>query len=271
MNVLITGSSGFLGREVVNILKENKYSLTFLGRKKIKKKNYIYCNLNNKNKIKFILNKLNPNVVINLAAEVEFNKKTKDMYKINSYCPNEIAKFCKKKKIHLIHASGSIVHGIKKTYTKRTKFNPINHYGKSKLKGDNLIIQSNCKYTILRFGGIYGKNGPDHLGINKFINLAMKGKDIKFNGNKKTLRNYIFVKDAAKTILNCLKYKKYGIFYIGGEILSFESMLKKISKILTRKNNIKFLNNREKTNHQIVKTDKIIKNTTFIKSLRIIK
>lgn len=35
MNVLITGSSGFLGREVVNILKENKYSLTFLGRKKI--------------------------------------------------------------------------------------------------------------------------------------------------------------------------------------------------------------------------------------------
>ena len=99
----------------------------------------------------------------------------------------------------------------------------------------------------------------------------MKGKDIKFNGNKKTLRNYIFVKDAAKTILNCLKYKKYGIFYIGGEILSFESMLKKISKILTKKNNIKFLNNREKTNHQIVKTDKIIKNTTFIKSLRIIK
>ena len=50
-----------------------------------------------------------------------------------------------------------------------------------------------------------------------------------------------------------------------------QSMLKKISKILTKKNNIKFLNNREKTNHQIVKTDKIIKNTTFIKSLRIIK
>ena len=38
MNILITGSSGFLGKEVVAILNENKFNLTFLGRKKHKKK-----------------------------------------------------------------------------------------------------------------------------------------------------------------------------------------------------------------------------------------
>ena len=271
MNILITGSSGFLGKEVVNLLKNNKYYLTFLTRKKKNKKNYVFCNLNNKIRLRLILKKLNPKAIINLAAEVDFNKNTNDMYKVNSQCPNEIAKYCKKKKIHFIHASSISVHGIKKTYSKKTKFNPINHYGKSKLKGDNLIIKSNCKYSILRFGGIYGKNGPNHLEINRYIKLAQKEKKIEFDGNKKNLRNYIFVKDAAQTILHCLQHKKYGIFYVGGEILSFESMLKKISKILSKNNNVLFLNKSNKIDNQIVKTDKLIKLATFAKSLELIK
>ena len=271
MNILITGSTGFLGKEVVNILKANKYSLTLLVRKKIKRKNYINCDLNDKKKLRYILNKINPNIIINLAAEVEFKKNTKNMYKVNSLGVYEIAKFCKQKGIHLIQSSGTIVHGLKKKYNKRTKFNPVNHYGKSKLRGDNLILKSNCKHTILRFGGIYGKNGPHHLGLNKFIDFALKKKEIKFYGNKKSLRNYIFVKDAAKTIMHCLKHKKYGIFYVGGEILSFEYMLKKIGKILTKKNSFHFINMKKKIDHQIIESNKIIQNTTFIKSLKLIK
>jgi dTDP-4-dehydrorhamnose reductase len=270
MNVLITGSSGFLGKEVIKILIKKKYKLTLISRKK-SKKNYIFCNLNNLKKLKVILREFKPDAIINLAAEVNFYKKTKNMYKVNSQCPYEIAKFCKEKKIHFIQASGTIVNGIKKVYSRRTKFNPINHYGKSKLKGDLLIKKTNCKYTILRFGGIYGKNGPNHLGINKFISLALKGKKIKFNGNKKSLRNYIFVQDAAKIILNCLQYKKLGIFYIGGEILSFESMLKKINNILGKKESILFHKNNKKIDNQIVRADKIVKYMSFSNSLKLIK
>ena len=100
MNILITGASGFLGKEVVKLLHENKYKLSFLVRNKNKKKNYFYCNLKNQNNIKKILNKINPDVIINLAAEVNFIKRTRDMYKVNAYAPYEIAKFCKKRQIH---------------------------------------------------------------------------------------------------------------------------------------------------------------------------
>lgn len=271
MKVLITGSSGFLGRELVKILNKRKYILTFLGRKKKKEKNYIFCNLKNLEQLKIALEKCNPDVIINLAAEVNFSKKTKNMYVINSLCPYEIAKFCKKKKIHFIHASGTVVNGVKKIYNRKTRFSPINHYGKSKLKAEILIKQTNCNYTILRFGGIYGKNGPNHLGINKFISLALKGKKIIFNGNKNSLRNYIFVKDAAKIILNCLQNKKYGIFYVGGETLTFEIMLKKINMILGKKKNILFLKNKKIKDNRIIKADKIIKHTSFADSLRLIK
>tara|TARA_Y100001958_G_C20982220_1_gene372945 strand:- start:296 stop:430 length:135 start_codon:yes stop_codon:yes gene_type:complete len=38
MEVLITGSSGFLGQEFVKIINKRKYILTYLGREKKKKK-----------------------------------------------------------------------------------------------------------------------------------------------------------------------------------------------------------------------------------------
>ena len=97
-----------------------------------------------------------------------------------------------KKKIHFIHVSTIIINGIKKIYSRRTKFNPINHYGKSKLQGDILIKKTNCNHTILRFGGIYGKEGPNHLGLNKFISLALDGEKIIFDGNKKSLNFFLF-------------------------------------------------------------------------------
>ena len=271
MNILITGASGFLGKEVTKILKKNHYNLTLIGRKNIKNKKYIYCNLNNLKKFNLILKRLKPDVIINLAAEVNFKRKTKNMYKINSSCPHLIAKYCKKNNSHFIQTSGTIVNGLKSIYNKRASFNPTHDYGKSKLKAERLIIKSKCKYTILRLGGIYGRNGPSHLGINKFIDLAIKGKRLIFNGNKMSRRNYIFVKDAAKSIFKCLKYKKYGIFYVGGEIISFNLMLKKINKILGKSKKIIFLGNNKKQDSQIIKSNNLIKYTTFEKSLRLIK
>ena len=158
MNVLITGSTGFLGKEVSLALKKKKFNIKCISRKRYKSKNYIYCNLNNVKNLKNILNNFNANVIVNLAAKVDFSNKLKNIYKINTYCPYEIAKICKKKKIHLIQASSILINGQKRIYGRRTKYNPINHYEKSKLKAEFLIRKTKCNYTILRFGGIYGKN-----------------------------------------------------------------------------------------------------------------
>jgi len=40
MHIVITGSTGFLGKETTLALKKN-YKLTFIGKKKLKKKLYI--------------------------------------------------------------------------------------------------------------------------------------------------------------------------------------------------------------------------------------
>ena len=68
-----------------------------------------------------------------------------------------------------------------------------------------------------------------------------------------------------------MQMKKYGIFYLGGETLSFELMLKKINTILGKKKKIIFIKNKKKKDIQIIKTDEIIKNTSFANSLKLIK
>ena len=53
----------------------------------------------------------------------------------------------------------------------------------TKLNGDKYIIKSKCKYSILRLPGIFGFNGPKHLGLNNFIMSKLAKKKINFTGN----------------------------------------------------------------------------------------
>lgn len=263
---MITGSTGFLGRSLVaQIDKKNR--LYFITRKKSKNKNYFYCPLQNLKKVKNITNLIKPDIIINLAAEVNFQKKTKNMYKVNSFVPKIFAEYCKRKRKHLIHVSSILVNGIHSLYNCQTKYKPINHYGKSKLKAEIFIKKIDCKYTIFRFGGIYGKNGPTHLGINKFIKNAFANKKIIFYGNPQSLRNYIFVNDAARMIVNCAKFKILGTFYAGGQKQSFKQMLNKIDQIIGRKKKIRFIKNGEIRSDQLIENNKIIKPMSFKKTL----
>ena len=221
--------------------------------------------------MKYIVNFLKPDAIINLAAEVNFIKKTKKMYKINSLVPKIFAQYCKKNNKHLIQASGTLVNGIHSLYNRKTKLNPVNAYGKTKLIGEKYIQKTKCNYSIIRFGGIYGRNGPSHLGINNFINQAINKKKLIFSGNSKSKRNYVFVEDAARSIINCMNKKKLGIFYLGGETQSFKAMIIKINSILGSKKKILFKKNSELMSNQIVRRDKIFKIKSFSDSLKIIK
>ena len=159
MKILITGSTGFLGKVFVRLINKKRNNLYFITRKKNKKKNNFCCNLENLKKVQYVINLIKPDVVVNLAAEVNFIKKTKKMYRVNSLAPKIFAEYCKKNNKHLIHASSISVNGIHALYNHRTKLHPVNAYGKSKLIAEKCIQKSKCNYSIIRFAGIYGGGG----------------------------------------------------------------------------------------------------------------
>ena len=71
MKILITGASGFLGKEVVNIFKNKKYKIFKISRTN---KNFNNYNLENTQAVSKLLNKIQPDIIINLAAKVDFKK-----------------------------------------------------------------------------------------------------------------------------------------------------------------------------------------------------
>ena len=77
-----------------------------------------------------------------------------------------------------------------------------------KISQKNIKKKYNLEFTILRFGTVYGPRASKENNINKIIDVALKKKKIIYKGNKKNIREYINVKDAAKIALKTI-HKKY--------------------------------------------------------------
>lgn len=249
--ILLTGDNGFLGKNVKKLLKNKKYN--FIQRDQSKKKYII--DLRYPDKVKKFLYLTEPDLIINTAAKADFKKKySKEMIDINFKSVKEMVNYCLKKKKKLIQISGTIIHPKLEKYNFKSREKPKNFYGQTKLKADKYIIKNKINYAIIRFGGIFGKNGPEHLFINKILRSK---KRLKYKGDYNLKRNYIHVHDAARNTIKLINNSKRGIFYCGGEINTFAQMLNAIQ--IKRK--IKIDMTFEKDNN----IDEIVINNKFFK------
>ena len=172
MKVLITGSQGQLGKELLkNIPNDIEVIPT-------DRETFNLLDLNNCRE--FIFNN-KPDWIINAAAftavDLAEDEKEKAML-INSEAPTEIAKALKKTGGKLLHISTDFVFDGKSNipYKVDVEPNPINIYGKSKLLGENGIknvLQDNNQYIILRTSWVMGSEG------NNFAKTMVKLLKIK--------------------------------------------------------------------------------------------
>jgi dTDP-4-dehydrorhamnose reductase len=232
MKILITGANGFLGRTLTDKLNK-QYSVIPIARNS-KNNNSIQCDISNSILLLDALNKYKPNVIINCAAKVDFSSDNNfAQYQINALSPAIMASWCVENNAHLLQTSSSIVNGNTATiFNTQSIEAPINYYGQTKLLADNAIKLSGCQYSIIRFGGIFGANGPTHLGINNAINNAKIGIVPTVVGEGKALRNYIHVQDAANLLIYCIENQITGLHYAGShQSVSIAQMLTDICDV----------------------------------------
>ncbi|MBT5954008.1 dTDP-4-dehydrorhamnose reductase [bacterium] len=165
MNIVILGSNGMIGTDMMDVLSKGTHTLTGLTLDDID-----ITNKKDVNNLKSIVSQKNNsashpiNIIINCAAYTqvdlcETNKET--AFSVNGIGVGLLAQFCKTNDITLIHFSTDYIFDGEKTepYIETDQTNPISVYGESKLMGDKLIESSGCKHYIFRIQWVFGEHG----------------------------------------------------------------------------------------------------------------
>ena len=63
-NILITGSEGQIGKNLINLLSKNNFNLILLDKNKKVKDNYYCIDFNNNKKLKLVTNQIKKNIKI---------------------------------------------------------------------------------------------------------------------------------------------------------------------------------------------------------------
>jgi len=229
--ILITGSNGLLGQKLINLFSsKDDFEVIALSRGENRNEstnNYTYYNIDitNEKKLTQLLNDIKPNYIINSAAMTNVDQceveKTK-CDQINIEAVRTLVDAAKKHNSHLIHISTDFIFdGENGPYKEDDKPNPINYYGLSKLKSEELIKKANIKHTILRTILVFGL--VDNMPRN---NIVLWIKNALENKQEVTIvddqyRMPTFVDDLAHACLLAIQHEAYGIFHISSsELLS---------------------------------------------------
>jgi len=173
MRLLLFGANGQVG------WKLQQY-LTPLGEIKVCDKSN--ANFNNLLELKNIIRKFAPDIIINAAAftNVDEAEDAEEIsFQINAKAVGLLAYEAKLLDAWLIHYSTDYVFdGMQsEPYEEDDQTNPQTIYGKSKLQGEQLITESQCKHLILRTSWLYSIRGRNFL--KTIINLAKEKNELR--------------------------------------------------------------------------------------------
>ena len=244
--ITILGGSGFIGSHLADFLSEMNYKVTIFDLKKSSwlKENQKMIKGDILDKKKLSLAIKGSDYVFNFAAIANMDLlkdqaiQTVKYNILGTVNALEIAKKYKVKKF--IHASTIYAN------TEEGGF-----YGRSKKAAEDYVEEYkkkfNLNYTILRFGSMYGERAGLDNGIRQILHNVIFRKKLIYKGTKKSVRSYIYVKDAVKLCFNCIS-KKYDNKYLtltGAKKIKANYLLKLLSTMFKiSKKNIIFLKNK---------------------------
>lgn len=236
-SILVTGSAGFIGSNLVKRLLKESDNCTIIGfdncndyydvslkeyRLKeldsIKSNNkYIFVkgDLADKPLLESLFNKYHFDIVVNLAAQagVRYSITNPDAY-INSNIIGfyNILEMCRYYPVeHLVYASSSSVYGGNKKVPFSTDDkvdNPVSLYAATK-KSNELLAHAysklyNIPSTGLRFFTVYGPAGRPDMAYFGFTNKLIKGETIEIFNYGNCKRDFTYVDDIVEGVMRVM-------------------------------------------------------------------
>lgn len=202
LNILITGANGQLGKEMRKLGTASA-------------DNYIYTDvaeldITDADAVDRFIVMNDINVIVNCAAYTNVEKAEGDEAaadRINHRAADNLAKSAKKCRATLIHVSTDYVFdGHKNTpYTEDETPSPLGAYGRTKLDGEKAIIESGCKYIIVRTAWLYSEYGNNF--VKTMLRLTSERESVNVVSDQ--IGSPTYAGDLGAAIFDIIEHRKF--------------------------------------------------------------
>lgn len=225
MKVLVAGSKGQLGVQLMKALEESKINCFGIDQHN--------CDITNEEHVNRIVLTYQPDFIINCAAYTKIDEAEKEKelcFNINVNGTKNLAHVCQKIDATMIQISTAYVFdGTKRIpYTETDKPNPVNYYGFSKHMAELEVTCLLKKYFVIRTSRMFSSNGFNF--VENVLKLSRQKSEIHVVDDQIVTPTYTV--DLTKAILQLFDKTAYGIYHITNEgQCSFYELAKKIYEI----------------------------------------
>jgi dTDP-4-dehydrorhamnose reductase len=220
LKILVTGASGLLGTKLCQIaLRKNHSVHAAYSQHKPSFGTPFELNILDQTALQQSFKRIQPEAVVHSAALTDVDKCEIDKElasKTNFEATANLANLCNKFGAFLVYVSTDYVfNGEKGMYSEKDPTDPINHYGITKLKGEE-AVQTLDNYCIARGSIIYGSTsatGKTNFALWLLEKLRKKeeAKTVTDQWNSPTLNV-----NMAEMIVEAVEKRKTGIFHMSG-------------------------------------------------------
>ena len=210
LKVLIDGSSGMLGTDILPILRKH-FEIYAPSRNEM--------DIVDETAIDRIFSSNRFDWVIHLAASTDLDwceDNPDEALRINAYGTKNMAEHCARYGVKMIYISTSGVFSgrHKKPYNENDIPEPANVYGKSKYLGEQFVRQilPEQNFLILRVGWLFGGGKNDKKFVGKMFNLIRERPKVYAVRDIFGSPNYSV--DIGRTIVELIDSGAYGTFHI---------------------------------------------------------
>lgn len=209
MKILVTGSDGLIGKNILPALREEFEVIPFVESQ---------WDITDRKRGEEIIRRVGPDVLINLAAitDVDGCEDREELaFRVNGEGAGILATICAGQGVDMVHFSTDYVFdGRKKSpYTEEDPTNPLSVYGKSKLLGEQKVISNHPGSLIVRTEWIYGDGGESF--VTKVVKAVRDRGTVDVVNDQTGTPTY--AKDLARPVAALTKNGSRGIYHVTNE------------------------------------------------------
>jgi len=222
MKILVTGSKGQLGKELLKLYSDEKINGVDIDEMDI---------TDAEQTVNFIT-KFNPDIVIHAAAMTDVDGCERNegaAYKVNTLGTRNVALACQKANSEMLYVSTDFVFAGDKdeNYNEFDIPSPLSIYGKSKLEGEKLVKELLNRFYIVRTAWLYGDG---HNFVKTMLSLAENNDSLSIVSDQQGTPTY--AKDLAIAISKIIDSGLYGTYHVSNSgSCSWYDFAKKIFEI----------------------------------------